>query len=115
MQTEPRPSQLWRFRLPTPGDHPAVEADLGLALFAAACLYGEPRLRLEAGYAAKPDGSTVVIEARGPAGEAVVRIFLGLASARVGDDLVAVEAITRGEAGAAATPDPVQETSDELA
>src|SRR5437763_1704423 len=42
MQTEPRPSQLWRFRLPTPGDHPAVEADLGLALFAAACLYGEP-------------------------------------------------------------------------
>lgn len=81
-----------RFRL-RGRDREAVEADLGLAMLAAESLYGQPRLRLEAGYALAEDGCTCVIEARGEAGAAVTRIFAGLTSARVGESGYSVERV----------------------
>lgn len=65
---------------------------MGFALFAAECLFGLPRLRLEAAYLVKPDGSVCVIESRGAAGEAVARLVLGRAEARLGGR-IAVERV----------------------
>jgi hypothetical protein len=84
-----------RFRL-RGRDREAVEADLGLAMLAAESLYGQPRLRLEAGYRLAANGRVCVIETRGEAGAAVARIFAGLTSARVGEDGYSVERMDEG-------------------
>ena len=66
-------------------------AALLLALFCAECLYGPARVRLEARHAVTEDGSTCVIETRGEAAEAAVRLCTAFAVARVGEDGFTVE------------------------
>jgi hypothetical protein len=82
---------LLRFRFASPSDATAVEDDLRLALFAAECLYGSARLRLEAAYLVRCDGATCVIESRGEAAEAAARVFAGLSAMRVGEAGFSVE------------------------
>ena len=80
-----------RFTFGAPQDRPAVERDLGLALFCAEGLYGPARLRLEAAHAVADDGGTCVIASWGPAAEAAVRLFAAFPAARVGEDGFTVE------------------------
>ena len=82
-----------RFRVGGRREKVALEADLGLALLAAESLYGTARLRLEAGYVVGDDGATCVIESRGEAGDALIRIFAGLTAARLGDEQLTIEHI----------------------
>ena len=74
-----------KFELEGEADHGAVETDMALALFAAECVYGKPRVRLEASYLVGPDGKECVIHSTGEAGDAAARIFAGLTAVRVGD------------------------------
>jgi len=77
---------ILKFSLPGEQDRDAVEADVALALLAAECVYGKPRIRLEASYVVADDGSACVVKTSGEAGEAAARIFAGLTAARVGED-----------------------------
>ena len=77
---------ILKFTLTGEQDREGVETDVALALFAAECVYGKPRVRLEASYLVADDGSACVLKATGEAGEATARIFAGLTAARVGED-----------------------------
>jgi hypothetical protein len=77
---------ILKFSLPGERDRDAVEADVALALFAAECVFGRPRVRLEASYVVADGGSACVLKASGEAGEAAARIFAGLTAARVGEE-----------------------------
>ncbi len=79
-------------------DHDAVEADATFAIFASECVYGRPRIRLEASYLIADDGSACVVKAMGEAGEAAARIFAGLTAARVGEQAYSVKRVDRGVA-----------------
>lgn len=78
--------KVLRFAFEKDHDREGVEADMALAIFAAECIHGRPRVRMEARYLVSPDGKSCVMEVRGAAGEAAARVFAGLASARLGDD-----------------------------
>ena len=67
-------------------DRADVEGDMALAIFAAECVYGRPRVRMETSYLVDADGATCVLSLGGEAGEAEARVFTGLAAARVGED-----------------------------
>ena len=102
MATSPGRSLL-RFRFTPPSDSAAVEDDLRLALFAAECLYGPARLRLEAAYSVRCDGATCIIESRGEAADAAARVFAGLTAMRVGEAGFQVEHLAAGPAEAMPT------------
>lgn len=74
-----------QFRFPQETDTERLEEDVALAIFAAECLYGRPRLRMEASYLVDAEGSACVMDVSGDAGEAAARIFAGLAAARFGE------------------------------
>jgi len=94
---------LLRFRFTPPSDSATVEDDLRLALFAAECLYGPARLRLEAAYSVRCDGATCIIESRGEAADAAARVFAGLTAMRVGEAGFQVEHLAAGPAEAMPT------------
>lgn len=68
-----------------------IEADVTLAIFTAECVYGRPRVRMEASYLVDDDGSSCVIDVEGEAGEAAARVFTGLTAARVGEQAFSVK------------------------
>lgn len=75
-----------RFQFPdavTPGE---VEDDLALAIFTAQCVHGRPQTRLQVRYQVAEHGGHATLEIDGPAGEMALRVFLGLCSARLGED-----------------------------
>ena len=76
---------MLRFNFKESADREAVEDDLGVAIFAAECVYGKPRVRMEASYLVDEDGKSCALDVRGEAGEAAARIFAGIAAARVGE------------------------------
>ncbi len=71
-----------------------VEADIALAIFAAECLYGRPRVRMETSYLVDKQGRSCVVEVNGESGEAAARVFAGLISVRVGEHAFRIESVT---------------------
>jgi hypothetical protein len=67
-------------------DREAIETDVTLAIFASECVFGKPRIRLEASYLLDDEGKACVISTAGEAGEAAARRFAGLTAARVGEE-----------------------------
>jgi len=80
-----------RFQFPGAEDAGGVEDDLTLAIFTAQCVHGRPQTRLQVRYFVTEDGQRAAIEVAGPAGEMALRVFLGLCSARFGEDGFVVE------------------------
>lgn len=84
-------SQVLRFKF-READQETVEADVALAIFAAECLHGRPRVRMEASYLVNDDGGCV-LQVNGEAGESVARVFAGLCAARFGEEAYLVQRI----------------------
>ncbi|MCZ2111758.1 MAG: hypothetical protein LC118_19730 [Dehalococcoidia bacterium] len=84
-------SERTRFKFVKTHGKEEVESDAALAIFTAECVHGRPKTRLAVRYLVADDGSTAVFETEGEAGEAALRVFLGLCSARFGDDGFQVE------------------------
>jgi hypothetical protein len=78
-------SSVLRFSFNEAGPKGEIENDIALAIFTAECVYGRPRVRMEARYAVGDDGATCVLGVDGEAGEAAARVFAGLTAARVGE------------------------------
>ena len=58
-------TKVLRFSLRGEQDQQAVEADLALAIFAAECIHGRPRVRLETRYLVSLGGQICVMEISG--------------------------------------------------
>ena len=86
-------SHVVRFAFPEGGEKEDVEADIALAIFTAECVYGRPRVRMEASYLVEDDGMSCVIDVEGEAGEAAARVFTGLTAARVGERAFSVKRV----------------------
>jgi len=93
-------SHVLRFKF-SAASRETVEADVALAIFAAECVYGRPRVRMEASYLVDEDGRACVLEVAGEAGESVARVFAGLCAARVGEEAFTVHRV-------AAAPEPLR-------
>jgi len=100
-------AKLLRFAFESDEDREGVEADIALAIFAAECIHGRPRVRMETRYLVSPDGKSCVIEVGGASGEAAARVFAGLASARFGDRGFNVSAAAGSSATGIRTTSPV--------
>jgi hypothetical protein len=83
-------SKILRFAFEGSLDQEAVESDMALAIFAAECIHGRPRVCMETRYLFSPDGKSCAMELAGDAGEAAARVFAGLASARFGEAAVRI-------------------------
>ena len=70
-------NQVLRFKF-SEADRETVEADVALAIFAAECVYGRPRVRIEASYLVDEGGTACVLdisgEAAGGGGPGVSRV-----------------------------------------
>ena len=88
-------SQVLEFKF-READRETVEADVALAIFAAECVYGRPRVRMEASYLVDEGGTACVLDISGEAGEAVARVFAGLSAARFGDQAYSVRRLAQG-------------------
>ncbi len=88
-------NQVLRYNFSEAGRE-TMEADVALAIFAAECVYGRPRVRMEASYLVDEGGTTCVLDISGEAGEAVARVFAGLSTARVGDHAYSVRRLAQG-------------------
>jgi len=86
-----------RFKMGDRPEREAIESDLAMALFAAECVYGKPRVRMEASYLVADDGKTCLVSTDGEAGEAAARIFAGLIAARVGEQSYQVQRLDGGQ------------------
>ena len=84
-----------KFELAGDPDRDAVEADVALALFAAECVFGKPRVRMEASYLVDNSGHACVFNAGGEAGEAAARIFAGLTAVRLGEAAYSIRRLER--------------------
>ena len=62
-----------------------IASPVALAIFAAECVYGRPRVRMETSYLVAQDGKSCVLQVAGESGEAAARIFSGLAAVRCGE------------------------------
>ena len=87
-------SQVLRFKFKEVSRE-TVEADVALAIFAAECVYGRPRVRMEASYLIDDDGAACVLQVDGEAGESAARVFAGLCAARLGEESYSVQRVTR--------------------
>lgn len=79
-----------RFGFTEGNDREGIEADMALAIFAAECVYGRPRVRMEASYLVDDEGRTCVVDVAGESGQAVARVFAGLTAVRVGEEAFTV-------------------------
>ncbi len=87
-------SRVLQFKF-SEADRETVEADVALAIFAAECVYGRPRVRMEASYLVDEGGTACVLDISGEAGDAVARVFAGLSAARFGDQAYSVRRLAR--------------------
>lgn len=68
-----------------------AEMSLHLAIFAVEGLFGQARVRLDAGYALDPERHALVIDATTEVGAHLVRIFTGLLVREFGEESFRVE------------------------
>jgi len=74
-----------------------VEESLLLAVLAAECLYGEARVRLDAGYSISEEKHALVVDAGTDIGRSINRIFTGFVTREFGEDAFKVERLKRNK------------------
>lgn len=87
-----------RFVFPNSGSRDEIEADVGLSIFSAECLYGRPRTRLQVSYLIDNEGGRCVLRVRGEAGETALKVLIGLCCERFGENGFTVERLGAVEA-----------------
>lgn len=89
-------SEILRFQFTEPGDFEGVDGDACLAIFAAECVHGRPKTRLEVSYLVDAGGRRCVLKVNGPAGETAAQVFTGLCNERFGEAGFTVERVQQG-------------------
>ncbi len=97
-------SRIYRFRLHANVPMAEVRESLKLAILAAEGLHGAAQVRLDFAYCADDEKRTLVLEARGEAGIAVIRMFTGFLSQQIGETGFRVERVALRRDADTATP-----------
>jgi hypothetical protein len=82
---------VFRFQFDTDVPLDEAESSLHLALFAAEGLFGQARVRLDAGYDLDPMSRSLVIDVSTEVGASVARIFTGLLVREFGESAFEVD------------------------
>jgi len=84
-----------KFRFQFESDIPLDEAEMSLhlAIFAVEGLFGQARVRLDAGYALDVEAHALMIDAANEVGSTIVRVFTGLLVREFGEDAFEVQRV----------------------
>ena len=88
------PAELRRFRFPDGVARDAIEAQLALAIVAAECFFGKPKVRISAAYLFPKRSRELVIDVGTEVGEHIAQVFAGLLTRQVGEDRFTVDRVT---------------------
>jgi len=90
-----------RFKFPEVLDREIIETQLALAIIAAECTFGQPRVRISAAYCVSPASKTaagkkkpqVAIDVSTEVGEHIAQVFTGLMIRQLGEDKFTVDRV----------------------
>jgi hypothetical protein len=86
-------NEVCRFELTENVHRETIETQLALAIVSAECAFGQPQVRISAGYFISKDNSRVVIDISTEVGEYIARLFTGLMTRAIGEDKFSVDRI----------------------
>ena len=94
-------STICRFEFPEELDRETIETQIALAVIAAECTFGQPKVRLNAAYCISPasqvDGDRkkqqVAIDISTEVGEHIAELFTGLMIRQIGEDRFTVNRV----------------------
>ena len=93
-------ADVCRFKFPEDLGRENVEAQLALAIIAAECTFGQPRVRISAAYCFSKERPELVIDVGTEVGEHIAQVFAGLLTRQVGEDRFTVDRVTKNGARA---------------
>jgi hypothetical protein len=82
-----------RFKFPEGLDREIIETQLALAIIAAECTFGQPRVRISAAYCVSKDKRQVAIDVSTEVGEHIAEVFTGLMIRQIGEDKFTVDRV----------------------
>ena len=85
-----------RFKFSRGKDRETIEEHLALAVIAAECTFGKPRVRISAAYCLSKDKPHLVIDISTEVGELIAQVFTGLVMRELGEEAFVVERMTDG-------------------
>ena len=96
-----------RFEFPDEIEREIIETQLALAIIAAECTFGQPKVRLNAAYCVSPASrvesekkkSKVVIDVSTEVGEHIAEVFTGLMTRQLGEEKFTVDRVRDKEGG----------------
>lgn len=94
-----------RFKFPEGLDRETIETQLALAVIAAECTFGQPKVRISAAYCVSPASKTadseknpqVAIDVSTEVGEHIAQVFTGLMIRQLGEDAFTVDRVRSKE------------------
>ena len=82
-----------RFKFPEGLDREIIETQLAVAIIAAECTFGQPRVRISAAYCVSRDKPQVAIDVSTEVGEHIAQVFTGLMIRKLGEDKFTVDRV----------------------
>jgi len=82
-----------KFKFPNELDRETIETQLALAIISAECAFGQPRVRISAGYLISKEKPEVAIDVSTDVGEHIAQVFTGLMTRQLGEDQFTVERV----------------------
>jgi len=82
-----------RFKFPEGLDREIIETQLAVAVIAAECTFGQPRVRISAAYCISRDKPQVAIDISTDVGEHIAQVFTGLMIRQLGEDKFTVDRV----------------------
>lgn len=79
-------TEICRFRFPTDTDTGVIESQFTLAIVAAECAFGQPRVRMNVAYCISEDKLQVAIDVSTDIGQHIAQVFTGLMIRQLGED-----------------------------
>ncbi len=82
-----------RFKFHEGLEREMIETQLALAIVAAECTFGQPKVRISAGYCVSKEKPQVAIDVSTEVGEHIAQVFTGLMIRQLGEDNFTVDRI----------------------
>lgn len=82
-----------RFKFPEGLDREIIETQLALAVIAAECAFGQPKVRISAAYCVSKEKPQVAIDVSTEVGEHIAQVFTGLMIRQLGEDKFTVDRV----------------------
>ena len=77
---------ICKFKFPDDTERETIESQIAMAITAAECTYGHPKVRISAAYLISPDKPEIAIDVSTEVGEHIAQTFTGLMIRQLGED-----------------------------